>query len=85
MTDPTGPFTNTTPLREKIRFVLSVMKKGSANEIGGEIAELEGIATEEGLAELIIATEQELEKLVGEGRVNVIKEHRQKKRFTLAG
>lgn len=71
------------PLREKIRYVLSVLQKGSVAEIVMEMIELEGIAAEEEVADRTIATEQELKKMLEEGGVNEVKEHRQKKRYTL--
>ena len=72
-------------LSEKIVYTLSLMHKGSAEEIAAEIAELQGIASEEGIAEINIAVEKEVEKLQEGGTLEVVKEHRQKKRFALAG
>ena len=78
-------FAEAATLRDKIFFTLSVMHKGSTEEIASEIAELQGIASEEGVAEMNVAVEGELEKLLEEGRVEVVKEHRQKNRYVLAG
>lgn len=72
------------PLREKIRFVLSLIQKGSAGEIAMEIIELEGIAAEEEVVDVTIRIEQELLKMVEEGSLHELKEHRQKKRFALS-
>lgn len=76
-------FSEANTFREKVLFVLSLMHKGSASEVANEIAELDGISTEEEMAELVMETEQELEKLLEQGAVEVVKEHRQKKRFVL--
>lgn len=72
-------------LRDKILYVLSVMKKESVGELSVEIMELDGISTEEGIAEITIEIEKELNKLCGEGIVGKLKEHRQKRRFVLTG
>lgn len=72
-------------IREKILFTLSVMHKGSAEEIATEIVELQGTASEEGVADITIDVDAELQKLCDEGSVEVVKEHRQKKRYALAG
>lgn len=78
-------FAEATTLSDKIFFTLSLMHKGSAEEIASEIAELQGIASEEGVAEINLAVEKELDKLLEENKVDVVKEHRQKKRYVLAG
>ena len=72
-------------LRDKIFFALSVMQKGSAEEIATEIVELQGIASEEGVADITLDVETEMEKLLEEGAVETVKEHRQKKRYALTG
>lgn len=73
------------PLQDRIMQVLSLMKKGSPNEIAIELMELQGISTEEGVEELAVETEEELEKLCEAGVVERIKEHRQKTRYRLPG
>ena len=78
-------FAEATTLRDKIFFALSVMHKGSAEELASEIAELQGLASEEGVAEMNVAVEAEIAKLLEEEKVEVVKEHRQKKRYTIAG
>ncbi|HEY1114008.1 MAG TPA: hypothetical protein VGE66_10620 [Chitinophagaceae bacterium] len=70
-------------LRDKIRYVLSVMHKGSAKEIAAEVVELQGIASEDGVEEITVDVESELEKMNEEGAVVEVKEHRQKKRYSL--
>jgi DNA-binding PadR family transcriptional regulator len=78
-------FSEASSIRDKILYVLSLMHKGSAAEIAAEIVELQGIASEEEVAEIAITIEQELEKLCEEGVVNELREHRQKKRYLLTG
>jgi predicted Zn-ribbon and HTH transcriptional regulator len=68
-------------LREKVLYILSIQKKGSAGEIAAEITELEGISAEEEVADLTKDISEELEKLHEEGILEEIKEHRQKRRF----
>lgn len=77
-------FSEATSFREQVLYVLSVLKKGSAGEVAMELMELKGISSEEGVAELTIETEQELEKLCNDGLAEVIREKREKKRFALA-
>lgn len=71
------------PLREQILYILSVLKKGAASEVAIELMELKGISSEEGVADLTIETEQELEKLYGEDIVVIVREKREKNRYAL--
>jgi len=77
-------FAEAATLRDKIVFTLSIMHKGSVEELASEIAELQGVASEEGMAEMNVAVEAEVEKLLEESKIEVVKEHRQKKRYALA-
>ena len=70
-------------LRDKIVYVLSVMEKASPQEVASEIMELEGISTEDGVEDVSIDIESEIDKLCDEGIVIKIKEHRQKRRYAL--
>ena len=70
-------------LREKILYVLSVLKKESVGELSVEITELDGIAAEEGVAEITIEIEKELSQLCDEGAVSKLREHRQRVRYVL--
>ena len=70
-------------LRDKITYLLSIMEKGAPPELAMEIAEMDGIASEEGLADLTISLEQELHKMCDEGIIKKLKEHRQKVRYAL--
>jgi hypothetical protein len=76
-------FTEAETLRAKVLYVLSVIHKASADEVALEIMELQGIASEEGVAALTIDVEEELQRLCDEGDVTIVKEHRQKKRYSL--
>jgi hemerythrin len=76
-------FNEAESLRDKISYVLSVMHKGSAKEIAAEVIELQGIASEDGVEEITVDIENELEKMNEEGSVVEVKEHRQKKRYSL--
>lgn len=77
-------FAEANSLREQILYVLKVLEKGNASEIASEVIEMKGIASEEGVAGITITIEEELEKMKKEGIVAVLKEHRQKKRYTLS-
>lgn len=70
-------------LQQKIVYVLSVMQKASADEVAMEITEMQGISSEDGVGDITMDIEKELEKLCEEGTVEKIKEHRQKIRYTL--
>lgn len=76
-------FTDAHSLKERVLYVLSVLHKGSADEIAMEIMELQGIASEEGVAELTIEVERLLEILLQEKEISIVKEHRQKNRYSL--
>lgn len=76
-------FADAHSLKDRVMYVLSVLQKGSADEIAMEIMELQGIASEEGVAELTLEVEGILETLLQEEQVSIIKEHRQKNRFVL--
>lgn len=83
MATTSGHFDEAISLRERILHVLSLMHKGSAREVAAEVVELQGIASEEGVAEVTVDIENELEKMLEEGVVVEVKEHRQKKRYSL--
>ena len=76
-------FSNKLSFSEQVMYVLSLMKKGAASEVTMELIELKGVSSEEGVAELTIETEHELEKLADAGAVVVLKERREKKRYAL--
>jgi hypothetical protein len=72
-------------LPEKVKHVLAILKKGSPDEIAMEIMEMQGVASEESVAELTVETTELLEKLCEEGVVVKVKEPRQKVRYRLPG
>lgn len=74
-----------TSLRDKILFVLSMMEKASPQEVASEIMELDGISSEEGVADITLDIEKELEKMLEEETINKLKEHRQKIRYVMNG
>lgn len=76
-------FADNLPLSEKILYVLSVLGKGSPDEVAMEIMELQGISSEEGVADLTDETAKEIAKLCEEGLISKIKEHRQKSRYMI--
>lgn len=84
MTTIPKSFDEALSLRERVTYVLSIMHKGSAREVAAEVTELQGIASEEGVEEITVDTENELEKMLEEGLVVEVREHRQKKRYSLA-
>ena len=69
---------------QQLLFALSTLKKGSANEISIELMELKGISTEDGVADLTVHTEKQLEKLCNGGIVKLIKEKHKKRRYEIA-
>ena len=75
--------TQPAPLQQMILHALGLMKKGSADEIAMEIMEEKGITSEDEVAELVIETKEELEKLFEAGHVKKIKPHREKTRYVL--
>lgn len=76
-------FPETASLREKVLYMLSVLHKASADEVAMEIMELQGIASEESVAALTIDVDEEIQRLCDEGALVTVKEHRQKKRYSL--
>jgi hypothetical protein len=59
------------------------MEKASPHEVAAEIMELDEISTEDGVEDISIDIENELDRMCEEGILNKIKEHRQKNRYTL--
>jgi hypothetical protein len=79
----TGKYDPSHSLREKILYVLSTMEKGSAGEVAQEVMELDGVSSEDGVADITHDIDEELKKLCHEGVVDKLKEHRQKVRYVL--
>jgi hypothetical protein len=59
------------------------MEKASPHEVAAEIMELDEISTEDGVEDISIGIENELDKMCEERILNKIKEHRQKNRYPL--
>ena len=78
-------FAEARSIEDKIQYVLSVMHKGRVGEIAAEIVELQGIASEEEVADTTLTIEKELDKMCEKGVVKDLREHRQKKRYALTG
>lgn len=76
-------YSSTLPFEEQLLYVLSQLKKGSAGEIAIELMELQGVSTEDGVADLTVHTEKQLEKLSAEGQVEIVKEKHEKKRYRM--
>lgn len=72
------------PLKDKILYVLSVMEKASPHEVVAAIMEMDEISTEDGVEDISIDIESELDKLYEEGKITKLKEHGQKTRYTLS-
>jgi hypothetical protein len=68
---------------EQLLYVLSQLKKASAGEIAIELMELQGVSTEEGVADLTIHTEKQLEKLGADGRIETVGERHERKRYKI--
>lgn len=71
-------------LRDRIIYVLSVLKKPTPDEVAMEIMELQGVSTEDGVSDLVKDTKDELKKLCEQGVVLKIKERRQKTAYMLS-
>lgn len=68
---------------QQLLYALSKLKKGSAGEIAIELMELQGISTEEGVADLTVHTEKQLKKLCKDGKVEIVRERHEKKRYKI--
>jgi len=62
-------FSDSLSLSEQILYALATMKEATADTIVTELMELRGIATEDGLEDLTIDINKELEKLFEAGRI----------------
>lgn len=70
-------------LKEKTLYVLSLLKKASIDEVATEIIELDGISTEDGVREITIEIEEQLNKLHEVREVIMVTEHDKKKKYSL--
>jgi hypothetical protein len=76
-------YSNTLPLFQKIEYVLALLKKATLDEIAMEIMELDGISSEEGVADITIEIKDELQKLHDENKVTFVTEHDKKVKYFL--
>ncbi len=74
-------YANSLSLKEKVLYVLSQLKKATADEVAMEIMEFQGTTTEEGVAELTIATTEALKLLQHEGLVKMETEKDKQSRY----
>lgn len=82
MNVPEG-FSNNLSLNEKVLYVLSLLKKATADEVTMEIMELQGTVTEEGVAELTITTTEALKQMQHDGVVKMETESDKQTRYAL--
>lgn len=68
-------------INEKVLYVLSLLKKATVDEVAMEIMELDGISSEEGLAEMTIEIGEALEKLHDEGTVTFVTTQEKKVKY----
>ncbi len=71
-------------LTGQILEVLRLQSMGTAEEIAFTIAEIQGISTEEGNAEMILAVREQAEKLVEEGKLEEVRSKHASKRYQIA-
>lgn len=81
--ETTTKYDKSKPLRDKILYVLSIMEKASPHEVAAEVMELDEISTEDGVEDISIDIENELDKMCEEGIITKLKEPRQKRRYIL--
>jgi hypothetical protein len=77
-------YSDTLPFEQQLLFALSKLKQGSVNEIAIELMELKGVSTEDGVGDLTVQTEKEIEKLCDEGLLQMVKDRHQQRRYQLA-
>ena len=71
-------------IEERIMNVLKLQRAGTAEEIAFTIAELQGIATEEGVAETVVAVKEQVKRLTMDARLEEIRSKHSSKRYKLA-
>jgi len=74
-------FSSQLSLQQQMIYVLSLQEKGTPEEIAMELMELRGIASEDRVADLTTAIENELQKMEKEGLVTAEKEKGQPVRY----
>jgi len=76
-------FSTRLSLQQQVVYVLSLQEEGTPEEIAMELIELRGIASEERVADLTVAIENELQKMEKVGLVRAEKETGQPSRYRL--
>lgn len=76
-------FSSSLPVNEKAVYVLSILKKATADEVAMEIMELQGVASEEGVADLTIEITEALKEMQHEGVVKMETESDKQTRYSL--
>lgn len=76
-------FSSQLSLQQQVVYVLSLQKKGTPEEIAMELIELRGIASEDHVANLTTAIENELQKMEKEGLATTEEEKDQPVRYRL--
>ncbi|WP_207495783.1 hypothetical protein [Aridibaculum aurantiacum] len=79
-----GTYEGNLSLEQKVMYVLSLLQRATADEVAMEIMELEGTATEEGVAELTIATNEALRQLQHDGMLKMETSSDKQTRYWLA-
>jgi hypothetical protein len=77
-------YSDALPFEQQLLFALSKLKQGSVNEIAIELMELKGVSTEDGVGDLTVQTEKEVEKLCEEGILEVVKDRHHQRRYQFA-
>ena len=70
-------------LTQRILKVLQIQDTGTAEEIAFTLAELQGISSEEGNAEIIQAVKEQVEKLTEEGKLEEVRSRHAAKRYKI--
>jgi hypothetical protein len=70
-------------INDKILYVLSLLKKATADEVAMEIMELQATSSEEGVAELTIATSEALKQMQHQGLLKMETENDKQTRYSL--
>jgi len=62
-------YPNNAPLKDRVLSVISLLEEPTVGEIAAEIVELQGIASEEAIAECTLNIEEALKQLIEAGAV----------------
>lgn len=76
-------YSSNTDITSKVIYVLSLFEKATLDEVATEIVELDGIATEEGVADVTIEIREQLNRLHHDGEIKMVTEDDKKTRYSL--